>query len=310
MRAGTTVWVCAAGLACAVALAGCGVRMPPPDHRLSVVAGFYPLAFAAERVGGDRVAVTTLTPPGAEPHDVELTPQQVAQIADADLVLYIRGFQPAVDAAVDQEAGDRAIDVRQGIPALPADTGVQIEGALPVREHDHDSADPHVWLDPHNMVTIAAAASERLSALDTGAGRTYRRNELRLARQLGALDRRWSAGTRTCDSRDLVVSHAAFGYLAARYGFTQVAISGLSPDAEPDPTTVAEMADFVRSSGTRTVYYETLVDPKIATTIANEAGVAVRVLDPIEGVPEGSDDDYFSLMAANLRSVREGQPCR
>jgi zinc transport system substrate-binding protein len=300
----------ALALLCAALAPGCAAARPEPDGRLRIVAGFYPLAFAAERVGGDRVSVTSLTQPGAEPHDLELTPRQVAAIADADLVVYLGGFQPAIDAAVAQEAADRSVDVGAGIPELPAEAAVELDaGELPER-HDHADADPHVWLDPRNMVTIGATIRDRLAALAPDHAQVFGADARRFSRELTRLDRRWLRGTRVCGSRDLVVSHAAFAYLAARYRFRQVAILGLSPEAEPSPATIAEMADFVRRSGTRTVYYETLVDPKVAQTIAAEAGVGTGVLDPIEGVPEGSGDDYFSLMAANLAAVREGQPCR
>lgn len=302
----------AAGLAGCL-LAGCAGVAPPSDadERVKVVAGFYPLAYVAEQVGGNRVSVTSLAQPGAEPHDMELTPQQVAQIADADLVLYLKGFQPAVDAAVAQEAGDRAVDVAQGIPPVPTDATLTLSAGAPPSGSDHaHEADPHVWLDPSNMIRIAGTVGSRLAADDPSGAPAYDRNRRRLAGELSSLDRRWARGTRSCASRDLVVSHAAFAYLAARYRFRQVAISGLTPDEEPDPATVAQLTDFVRSSGARTVYAETLVDPKVAQTIAAEAGVATGVLDPIEGVPEGSVDDYVSLMAANLEAVRDGQPCR
>lgn len=297
---------------CCLLAAGCAAGPADDGGRLQVVAGFYPIAFAAERVGGDRVSVVSVAAPGAEPHDLELTPRQVAEIADADLVVYLAGFQPAVDAAVAQEAPDRSVDVGQGIPPLPAEANVTLGAPEAPERHDHSEgqADPHVWLDPRNMITIGRTIEARLAALDPGGAPAFRANRARLAGELTRLDRRWAAGTRVCSSRDLVVSHAAFAYLAARYGFRQVAIAGLSPEEEPNPATIAELADFVRTSGTRTVYYETLVDPKVATTIAAEAGIDTRVLDPIEGVPPARAEDYSSLMEANLTAVRGGQSCR
>ena len=186
-----------------LALAGCQ-GSGGGDGRPTVVAAFYPLAYAAEQIGGDAIDVIDLTPAGAEPHDLELSPQQVAQIAEADLVLYIPGFQPAVDEAVAQQAGDRAVDVTQGIDMIPGD--------------------PHVWLDPLNM-------------------------------------------------------------------------------------TIIEVAALVRDNGVTTVYYERLVDPKVAETVASEAGAQTAVLDPIEGLPEGYDGDYATLMQDNLVQVRAGQGC-
>lgn len=293
----------------ALLLSGCGTTTDP--DRINVVAAFYPLEFAAEQVAGGRASISSLTPPGTEPHDLELTPRQVAAIADADLVVYISGFQPAVDEAVELEADDRALDVSAHLPLLPAETAPEVAGEVaPEREHDdHDATDPHVWLDPTNMATIADRVADRLAAVDPAASVSYAAAAARFAGQLRRLDREWARGTADCRSRDLVVSHDAFGYLAHRYDFTQVGIAGLSAEAEPGPATVAAVADFARANGVETIYYETLVDPAVARTVADEIGVGTAVLDPIEGVEEGSDDTYLTLMRANLATVRAGQGC-
>jgi zinc transport system substrate-binding protein len=166
-----------------------------------------------------------------------------------------------------------------------------------------------VWLDPTNMILIADTVAARLSQADPAGAEQYAANAATLTEKLTALDSEWKAGTTTCENRNLVVSHEAFGYLAQRYDFTQVGISGLSPDAEPSPAQVAEVADFVRTNGVRTIYYETLVDPKVAETVASETGAATAVLDPLEGLEEGSTEDYLSVMRTNLETVRKGQPC-
>lgn len=274
---------------------------------LSVVAAFYPLQFAAEQVGGDRVRVTSLTAAGAEPHDVELSPQQVAGVSDARLVIYLKGFQSSVDEAVAQTGSDNVLDAMTGIPAIAPPQGVLDEAAANGKQRP--TSDPHVWLDPTAMSTIVSSIAGRLATLDPAGAVQYAANAAALIGRLAALDTEWKAGTRTCTSRDLVVSHEAFGYLAKRYGFSQVGISGLSPDSEPSPAKVAQVADFVRANGVRTIYYETLVDPKVAQTVAAETGAATAVLDPIEGLAEGSTDDYLSVMRSNLETARKGQPC-
>lgn len=288
---------------------GCAPSSAEPD-RVNVVAAFYPLQFAAEQVVGTRASVDSLTPPGTEPHDVELAPRQVAAIAAADLVVYLSGFQPAVDEAVALEAEGRALDVSAHVPLLPADTdATAAEAEDHEAEHEHDATDPHVWLDPTNMATIADLIADRLATVDSAGTASYRAGAARLSDQLGRLDRDWARGTATCRSRDLVVSHEAFGYLAHRYDFTQVGIAGLSAEAEPAPGALAAVADFAREHGVSTIYYETLVDPAVAQTVANEIGVSTAVLDPIEGVAEGSGDTYLTLMRANLATVRTGQGC-
>lgn len=261
--------------------------------KVKVVAAFYPLAYAAQQVGGDAVAVTTLTPPGVEPHDLELTPSQVAQLQDADIVLYVPGFMPAVDQAVAQQAAGRAVDASAGIAPLT------IDGA----------ADPHVWLDPENMTVIGANTATAITRANPGKTSEVQANAAAFEGRMATLNQQFSTSLSSCKVKDLVVSHAAFGYLARAYGFTQVPIAGLSPETEPSPARIAEVSDLVRNDGVTTVYYETLVDPKVAETVAKESGARTSVLDPIEGLTEGSDQTYQSLMEANLKALVAGQGC-
>lgn len=309
----------AAGAGVAVlALAGCASSEQPSSSAepVSVMAAFYPLQYAAEQVGGEQASVVSLTPPGAEPHDVELSPQQVAEMGEADLILYIKGFQPAVDEAVAQVAPDKAVDVSQGITMLPgeahsgeAHSGEEHAGeaAQPAGE---SATDPHIWLDPLNMVTISQTVATRMGEISPAGKDKFTANAAAFDDQLTALDQKWAAGTAECTSRDLVVSHEAFGYLADRYDFTQVGISGLSPEAEPSPAKVAEVTDFVRKNQVSTIYFETLVDPKVAETVAAETGAKTAMLDPLEGLAEGSDQTYLTVMETNLSTVVAGQPCQ
>ena len=257
-----------------------------------VVAGFYPLAEAARRVGGDRVAVDNLTPAGAEPHDIELSPRQVDRLEDADLVLYLGGgFQPPVET-VARRRGDRGVDLLAGLAS---------------------GDDPHVWLDPTRMAAVVDRVQEALARVDPAGAAGYRSRADALRADLAALDAELSAGLADCPRRLLVTSHAAFGYLAARYGLEQEAVSGLSPEAEPDPRRLAQLADLVRSRGVTTVFTETLVAPDVAETLAREAGATTAVLDPLESLSEeaaAGGADYFSVMRDNLRALRAALGCR
>jgi zinc transport system substrate-binding protein len=268
---------------------------------LDVVASFYPLQFVVERVGGDAVAVSNLTPAGAEPHDVELTPKDVASVQDADLVVYLSGFSPAVDDAVADVGGDRALDVA---------AAAQLE-ELTGEDRDHEGLDPHFWLDPTRLADVADVVAQRLGALDPASESEFLQRAAAVRGELEALDAGFEAGLATCESRDLVTSHAAFGYLAERYGLAQIGITGLSPHGEPSPATLAKVADFVQEHGVTTIYYETLVDPSIAETIAAETGSSTAVLDPIEGLTaDSAGTDYLEVMRANLESLRAGLACR
>lgn len=279
----------------------------PADRPLRVVAGFYPLAYAAEQVGGDAVEVINLTPPGGEAHDLELSPQQVAEIGEADLIVYIPGFQPALDEAIEQVAPDRALNVTEALTLLPAEDHAD-EGEA---GHAHDDGaldgDPHVWLNPLNMATIGDEIATRLSELSPAG--PFATGAAALTSAMDALNSEWAQGTAQCRSRDLVVSHEAFGYLAAQYDFAQIGIAGLSPDAEPSPARLAEVADLVRDRGITTIYYETLVDPSVAETLAAETGASTAVLDPLEGLVPGSTGNYVTVMQDNLEQVRAGQGC-
>lgn len=268
--------------------AGCGGSPAPAggSGKASVVASFYPLSFAAEQIGGSRVTVTNLTPPGSEPHDLEVSPSDVAEIREAGLVLLLgRDFQPQLEeAAGDGENVLRLLDT----PGL----------AL------RSNGDPHVWLDPLRFARLVSRIGEALGN-ETAAGR--------LVDRLGALDREYRRGLSACERHDLVTSHEAFGYLAERYALREVPITGLSPEAEPEPSKVQQVVDLVRERGVTTIYFETLVSPRIAETVARETGATTAVLNPIEGLTEAEvahGNDYFSLMRENLRALQRGLGCR
>jgi zinc transport system substrate-binding protein len=275
---------------------------------LTVVASFYPLQWATQQIVGGVMRVGSLTKPGAEPHDLELTAQDVARVSDADLVVYLKGFQPAVDDAVAQQGGDHALDLSG--PADLSRTYTPIEEGRP-QAGQAGATDPHFWLDPRRLDAATRSIASRLESLDPANAGRYQRNERALLAKLAALDRDFRSGLATCTNPDLITSHNAFGYLAQRYHLTQVGITGLTPDEEPRATQLAAVTRFVRTHHVRTIYYETLVSPKIAKTVAAETGARTEVLDPIEGLSSASQGrDYLAIMRANLANLRRGQGCR
>lgn len=312
----------AAAAAAALVLSACGAENPDTaqsadttDASLDVAAAFYPLQLAVERIGGDRVAVTSLTTPGSEPHDVELTPREVGGLTSADLVVYLSGFQPAIDAAVETTTPEAGFDVAEhaDLTIAATDDGPDHSGETE-EEHaahtDEDGTDPHFWLDPTRYASVAEAIADRLAELDPEGADVYLANATEFTAELAALDEEFSTTLATCTHRDLVTGHAAFGYLADRYDLTQVGIAGLSPDLEPSAAQIRDLVEHVRGSGVTTVYAETLVSPALTETIAREAGARVAVLDPIEGLTDASaGDDYFEIMRANLETLRQGQEC-
>ncbi len=301
-------------------LAGCGDEAATGGDLPTVAASFYPLAFVAERVGGGDVRVVNLTPPGVESHDLELTPRQVGEIAEADLVVYEKGFQPSVDEAVDQNAGDARVEVTEVVPLEDLEDHGEHDDATEdehADEHEGDdhahgdlTGDPHVWLDPTLLATIAGAVADGLAEVVPESADAFQERADALVVELVALDEEFSTGLAQCERSVFVTTHEAFGYLAHRYGLEMVGISALSPDAEPSPARLAEVREVIADEGVTTVFYETLVSPKVAETLADDLGVVTAVLDPIEGLTdETEDEDYFTLMRANLGALEEANGC-
>jgi zinc transport system substrate-binding protein len=261
----------------------------------SVAAGFSPLAEAAERIGGRHVAVTSLTPPGVEPHDLEITSDDVDAILDADLAVVMGdGFQPAVESSADDRDG----------PTLVVLDEIGRSGRRD---------DPHVWLDPDRYRAIVDAIAEALVDVDPKHRRSYRRSAARFDAQLAALDEEYQRGLATCASRTVVTAHDAFGWLADRYDLRVHGIAGVDPDREPDPDRIAELADLAARRGVTTIFTEELVSPRVARTLAREAGgLRTAVLDPIESLSDerrAAGDDYVSVMQRNLRRLRAALRC-
>jgi zinc transport system substrate-binding protein len=249
-----------------------------------VVASFFPLAEAARAAGGAQVSVRDLTPSGAEPHDLEVTPDQVDAIDSADLVVAMgHGFQPAVEE----------LAKRRGSHAL------FVLDALGISKQE--AQDPHVWLDPVRMQQIFELVRKRLGNPDSVAADAF-------TAQLRKLDTSFARGLRRCASRTIVTAHEAFGYLAERYGLTQYAIAGVDPEQEPSADRIAELTDLVHREHVTTVFTEQLVSPRVADTLAREAGVHTAVLDPLESA-DAKLGGYIERMQRNLGELRTALEC-
>ncbi|MFT3872272.1 MAG: metal ABC transporter substrate-binding protein [Nocardioides sp.] len=286
---------------------------PAASGKVSVVAAFYPLQFVAETVGGSAVVVTNLTQPGAEPHDLELSIAETAEVSQADVVVYLNGFQAAVDAAAGQATGE-ILDV--GPVAGLEETGHHGHDHEGGEEHESSGEaglgdlDPHFWQDPLKLAAVADAVADRLATVDPDHAADYRARATDLRADLERLDGDFAAGLRSCKRHTVVVSHDAFGYLT-RYGLEFESIAGLSPDAEPTPADLARLQDLIRSDQITTVFGERLASPKMAQTLADDLGISMRVLDPIEGLDKSTaDEDYLSLMRQNLAELQEANQCR
>ena len=285
-------WILPGLVVAVLASAACGGTGSDPDGRVRVVASFYPLAEAARQVGGDRVRVTDLTPAGTEPHDVELSPRQVDDLDGADVVLYIgRDFQPAVQEMAERRDAGR-VDLLARIPL--------------------HGEDPHFWLDPQRMATAVDEVADGLAAASPSDASVFRAGAARYRGALNDLDADFEQGLASCARHEIVTAHDAFGYLAERYGLTQVAIAGLAPESEPDPERLASLSTSVKTKGITTVFYEDLVSPDVARTLARETGARAAVLSPIEGLTKDQRDggqNYLTVMRSNLTALRSALDC-
>jgi zinc transport system substrate-binding protein len=279
----------------AAGLSGCTPARHDADGRVSIAASFYPLAWVSEQIapGAD---VTDLTHPGMEPHDVELTFAQTVDLARADLVVYERGFQPAVDQGVDNDAEGTTLDVGPvaGLKVFASDPG---------------QVDPHFWQDPLKLAAVAGSVARALDRIDPAHAALYDARTEALQRRLATLDRDYRSGLAHCARHTVVTSHDAFGYLS-RYGIQVAAITGLAPGAEPTPADLAHLQQLIRDDGITTVFSETLASPAAADALAHDMGVRSEVLDPIEGLSDATaGQTYLTLMRRNLATLEEANAC-
>lgn len=275
--------------------------------KLDVVASFYPMQYLAEQIGGKHVRVTSLTQPGQEPHDLEISAQQTVQLEKSDAVLYLKNLQPAVDDAVAQSG------VRTKIDAASLTTlekhGNEVGGHAAAHDdtegEESGGTDPHIWLDPVKYSEVAQGVGKALEKADPKHAADYRKNTAALVKKLDGLNTQYADGLRNTRTKVFVTTHAAFGYLAERYGLTEEAISGLDPESEPSGNRVKELERMAQADGVSTVFYETLVSDKTAKTVAKDARLRTDVLDPIEGITEKSrGTDYFQVMESNLKALQ------
>ncbi len=299
--------IAAAGALAALSACSTDSAAAGNTDKFDVVASFYPMAFLAEQIGGDHVHVTSLTEPGQEPHDLEISAQQTAQLQESDAVLYLKNLQPSVDDAVAQSEIKTKIDAT-ALTSLE-EHGNEVGGHAAEHDDEHGEEsggkDPHIWLDPVKYAEVAKGVGAAFEKADPDHAAAYKANTAALVKKLDALNTKFEDGLAHTDSKVFITTHAAFGYLAERYGLTEEAINGLDPESEPSANRVKDLEKMAKADGVTTVFYETLVSDRTAKTIASDAGLKTDVLDPIEGITAKSrGKDYFSVQEANLKALQ------
>ncbi|MGW7067480.1 metal ABC transporter substrate-binding protein [Streptomyces sp. NPDC054855] len=286
------------------------------DGKLNVTASFYPMQYLAQEIGGDHVSVDTLTKPGVEPHDLELSPRQTATLGESDVILYLKGIQPAVDDAIGQSGVKNTVDAATLTKLEKHGTGVGHDHGHEGEEHAEDEhghdeegeagADPHIWLDPVKYAEVAEGVGKALEKADPDHAAAYKKNTKALVKKLDALNTKFEGGLKDTKTKTFITTHSAFGYLAERYGLDQEGISGIDPESDPSPARIKELQDIAKEDKVPTVFFETLASDKTAKTLANDAGLKTDVLDPLEGITDKSKgDDYIGVMESNLAALEK-----
>lgn len=292
--------------------------------KLKVTASFYPMQFLAERIGGEHVAVTSLTKPGVEPHDLELTPRQIGSISESDYVLYLKGIQPAVDDAIKQSGVKNTVDAatlttleNHGSEVSGHDHGHEEEAHEDEAHEEHaegdghnhgeeGGADPHIWLDPVKYAEVAKGVGKSLEKADPDHAADYKKNTEALVGELDKLNTAYETGLKNTATKTFITTHSAFGYLAERYGLTQQGIAGIDPEAEPSPARIQEIHTIAEKEKATTVFFETLASDRTAKTLAKDTGLKTGVLDPLEGITKKSQGaDYIEVMESNLTALQK-----
>ncbi|MFF4869498.1 metal ABC transporter substrate-binding protein [Streptomyces sp. SID5770] len=288
--------------------------------KLDVVASFYPMQYLAEQIGGGHVAVETLTKPGVEPHDLELKPKQIGSLGEADVILYLKGIQPAVDEAIAQAGVKNTVDAATltKLEAHGTGAGHGEEGHDHADEHaaeegheghDHGSeagTDPHVWLDPVKYAEVAKGVGSAFQKADPDHAADYEKNTAALVKKLGDLNNEFETGLKNTATRTFITTHSAFGYLAERYHLEQEGIAGVDPESEPSPARIKQLQEIAAKDKVSTVFFETLASDRTAKTLAGDTGLKTDVLDPLEGITDKSrGSDYIEVMRSNLTALKK-----
>jgi zinc transport system substrate-binding protein len=256
---------------------------------------------------GDHADVTNLTKPGAEPHDLELTPRQAVLVSRSVVALYEKGLQPAVDQVIANDPPKYAVNVTSIVSLSAVPPGLGDEYA---RSTDGKAGDPHFWQDPNLLAKVADTFTATMVKADPKNAADYRANDASLQADLKSLDADYRTGLAHCASRSLVVSHDAFEYLGRRYDLQVYPIAGITPDAEPSPKHLSELSDLIRTDHITTVFNERLASPKLVNALAGDLHISTAVLDPIEGLNKTDPHaTYLTLMRANLKAIQKADSC-
>ena len=270
--------------------------------KFKIYTSIYPLYDFATKVGGDRVSVTNLVPAGTEPHDYELSTTDMINLEKADMLIYNgAGIENWSDKVISSIENKNIVYVKtsQGLDLYTQDNNSD-DG------HNHGHIDPHTWLSIKNAKKEMENIKDALVKMDPENSDYYEANYKTYAKKFNELENKYKETLDPILNKSIIVAHEAFGYLCRDYDIDQVGIEGLTPDSEPSPARMKKIIKFAKDNNIKTIFFEELVSPKVANTIAKEVGADTAVLNPLEGLSEDeikNGEDYFSVMEENLNAI-------
>ncbi|WIV11316.1 zinc ABC transporter substrate-binding protein [Proteiniborus sp. MB09-C3] len=293
-------------------LSGCNIEEPRQNKGdiLRVYASFYPIYFAAEKVGGERIELYSVIPNGSEPHDYEPSMREISNVENGDMFIYNgTGMEPWAEKLSNSltEKGIKTINLSEYVDLI------KIEEEDEHDEHNHDEHnhglyDPHIWLDPANMDKMAHQIMIELIELDKANEDFYKKNYENFSERIKELDIAYDSQLKDRSKNTILVSHQAFGYLTKRYNLEQVSVTGITPHEEPSPRTLANLMDKIKKENFEYIFLESLASPKVVELLAKEGNLKVLELNPIAGLTKEQQDkneDYFFLMEQNLENLKK-----
>ncbi|HDY73402.1 MAG TPA: ABC transporter substrate-binding protein [Candidatus Jorgensenbacteria bacterium] len=275
------------------------ITEPTETEKLKITTSFYPLAEFARQVGGKNVEVINITPPGSEPHDYEPTPQDIVHVNSSEIFIFNgSSFDPWAEKIAPklEEEGIKVLRMTEYFDLIGTD----------------DGSDPHIWLNPILAKQEVEIIRDTLQKIDPTNSSMYNDNAQQYLGKLSELDQKFRTGLASCELREAIVSHAAFGYLAERYDIDIISIAGISPEEEPSLRRLGEIAKLAQEKNINYIFFETLISPKLAETIAQEIGAETLVLNPVEGLTDEeieSGKSYISEMEKNLSNLQRALVC-
>lgn len=288
-------------------------NVKPESGKITVYTSFYTMYDFTMKIGGDKVNVINMVPAGMEPHEWEPSPKDIAGLSKASLFIYSgAGMESWAGKVLESINNDNliAVETSKQIPLEKSEHSHEHEGTEQDEEGSHDSHeyDPHVWLNPMYAKIQMKAIKDALVQADPENSRYYEENFNYYAEKLDQLDKKYKEAASSFSRKEIVVSHAAYGYLCSAYGLEQLALEGTASGSEPDSGTMGKIIDFVTEHDVKVIFYDGFSSSKVADQVARETGARTAVLNPLEGI---SDDDlkagkdYFSVMEENLKALSD-----